>query len=147
MSGGLGSLFFFFKQKTAYEVRISDWSSDVCASDLGGLSRGQEAARADYLASAAAASGARIAVAAQTADTYIAIRGLQSRIAIATEQIETQRKLVDLVRLQYQKGVAAELQLRQAEGAFAQVAADRASVVSGRTVSVRVGLWGPRTLK
>src|SRR3546814_9849947 len=27
-------LFFFFKQKTAYEVRISDWSSDVCASDL-----------------------------------------------------------------------------------------------------------------
>src|SRR3546814_7438271 len=26
---------FFFKQKTAYEVRISDWSSDVCSSDLG----------------------------------------------------------------------------------------------------------------
>src|SRR3546814_4102161 len=28
-------LFFFFKQKTAYELRISDWSSDVCSSDLG----------------------------------------------------------------------------------------------------------------
>src|SRR3546814_20293276 len=27
-------IFFFFKQKTAYEVRISDWSSDVCSSDL-----------------------------------------------------------------------------------------------------------------
>src|SRR3546814_4061065 len=27
-------VFFFFKQKTAYEVRISDWSSDVCSSDL-----------------------------------------------------------------------------------------------------------------
>src|SRR3546814_20609175 len=27
--------FFFFKQKTAYEMRISDWSSDVCSSDLG----------------------------------------------------------------------------------------------------------------
>src|SRR3546814_9257402 len=27
---------FFFKQKTAYEMRISDWSSDVCSSDLGG---------------------------------------------------------------------------------------------------------------
>src|SRR3546814_10405804 len=27
-------LFFFFKQKTAYEIRISDWSSDVCCSDL-----------------------------------------------------------------------------------------------------------------
>src|SRR3546814_9895376 len=30
----LSVLFFFFKQKTAYELRISDWSSDVCSSDL-----------------------------------------------------------------------------------------------------------------
>src|SRR3546814_4658075 len=30
-------IFFFFKQKTAYEMRISDWSSDVCSSDLQGL--------------------------------------------------------------------------------------------------------------
>src|SRR3546814_6402255 len=31
----MGSLlFFFFKQKTVYEMRISDWSSDVCSSDL-----------------------------------------------------------------------------------------------------------------
>src|SRR3546814_8374573 len=28
------TLFFFFKQKTAYEMRISDWSSDVCSSEL-----------------------------------------------------------------------------------------------------------------
>src|SRR3546814_5868294 len=32
MSIGVG--LFFFKQKTAYEMRISDWSSDVCSSDL-----------------------------------------------------------------------------------------------------------------
>src|SRR3546814_16415616 len=31
--------FFFFKQKTAYEMRISDWSSDVCSSDLRGAQR------------------------------------------------------------------------------------------------------------
>src|SRR3546814_5010415 len=30
----LFDVFFFFKQKTAYEMRISDWSSDVCSSDL-----------------------------------------------------------------------------------------------------------------
>src|SRR3546814_17090370 len=30
-------VFFFFKQKTAYEMRISDWSSDVCSSDLQGV--------------------------------------------------------------------------------------------------------------
>src|SRR3546814_1661411 len=32
--------FFFFKQKTAYEMRISDWSSDVCSSDLFALMQG-----------------------------------------------------------------------------------------------------------
>src|SRR3546814_20088270 len=31
--------FFFFKQKTAYEMRISDWSSDVCSSDLDDVHR------------------------------------------------------------------------------------------------------------
>src|SRR3546814_2593290 len=37
--------FFFFKQKTAYEMRISDWSSDVCSSDLAEvqLTRGGDA--------------------------------------------------------------------------------------------------------
>src|SRR3546814_21029002 len=33
--------FVFFKQKTAYEMRISDWSSDVCSSDLQELGAGQ----------------------------------------------------------------------------------------------------------
>src|SRR3546814_14142580 len=40
-------MFFFFKQKTAYEMRISDWSSDVCSSDLADFLPGQlELARA-----------------------------------------------------------------------------------------------------
>src|SRR3546814_7859368 len=42
--------FFFFKQKTAYEMRISDWSSDVCSSDLRGASARR--ARAAHLLSA-----------------------------------------------------------------------------------------------
>src|SRR3546814_14769354 len=44
--------FFFFKQKTAYEMRISDWSSDVCSSDLARgnarLSRGDDLPRRDF---------------------------------------------------------------------------------------------------
>src|SRR3546814_4191711 len=36
LSNVFSFLFFFFKQKTAYEMRISDWSSDVCSSDLPG---------------------------------------------------------------------------------------------------------------
>src|SRR3546814_1540157 len=34
-----GGMCFFFKQKTAYEMRISDWSSDVCSSDLNDIER------------------------------------------------------------------------------------------------------------
>src|SRR3546814_7180938 len=40
---------FFFKQKTAYEMRISDWSSDVCSSDLGLTGSSAAAAVLSYL--------------------------------------------------------------------------------------------------
>src|SRR3546814_6199639 len=42
--------FFLLKRKTAYEMRISDWSSDVCSSDLGKIGHGDEpgAAGADH---------------------------------------------------------------------------------------------------
>src|SRR3546814_6712997 len=49
-------VFFFFKQKTAYEMRISDWSSDVCSSDLQKQLRLQEARRLILSASLDAAS-------------------------------------------------------------------------------------------
>src|SRR3546814_5956649 len=39
---------FFFKQKTAYEMRISDWSSDVCSSDLMVSARGGETIHAEF---------------------------------------------------------------------------------------------------
>src|SRR3546814_9041782 len=42
-------LFFFFKQKTAYEMRISDWSSDVCSSDLDRLMHHQASGRLQAL--------------------------------------------------------------------------------------------------
>src|SRR3546814_6877950 len=45
---GMHVIFFFFKQKTAYEMRISDWSSDVCSSDLAAADR--RSADADSLA-------------------------------------------------------------------------------------------------
>src|SRR3546814_19869557 len=54
--------FFFFKQKTAYELRISDWSSDVCSSDLRAR-EGREprvAGARDLLDGARAAFGARL---------------------------------------------------------------------------------------
>src|SRR3546814_12476080 len=44
-------MFFFFKQKTAYELRISDWSSDVCSSDLFRIKIGGKDCTAPYRAS------------------------------------------------------------------------------------------------
>jgi len=110
----------FDRNGDLYEANLgASWEIDL----FGGLRRGQEAARAEYEASRAGVAAARISVAAQTADTYIVIRGLQTRIAIAEAQVDTQRQLVATIRLQYEKGLAAELQLRQAEGALAQVEA------------------------
>src|SRR3546814_1562495 len=48
--------FFFFKQKTAYEMRISDWSSDVCSSDLAWLRPRTLASMRDAIARPAASS-------------------------------------------------------------------------------------------
>src|SRR3546814_8585533 len=44
-----GGVVFFYNQKTAYEMRISDWSSDVCSSDLGGAADYQEKLRACHV--------------------------------------------------------------------------------------------------
>ena len=108
----------FDRSGNYYEADLgASWELDV----FGGLRRGRQAARADYQASAAGAVATRLAVAAQTADVYVTIRGLQARIAIAREQAATRRQLLSIVKLQYEKGIAAELQMRQVEGSLAQV--------------------------
>lgn len=110
----------FERETQSYEGNLgASWELDL----FGGKDAARDAARADWQASQAAAVAARLAVIAQTADTYILIRALQMRLAIANEQSDTQRRLVELIALQYRKGVAAELQLRQAEGALSQVQA------------------------
>src|SRR3546814_10638087 len=50
-------LFFFFKQKTAYEMRISDWSSDVCSSDLRVLADGERIGGRGWTLAAVATPG------------------------------------------------------------------------------------------
>src|SRR3546814_2029033 len=55
-------LVFFFKQKTAYEMRISDWSSDVCSSDLGVIDAGQDGPSLMLAIKQAADEGALIAL-------------------------------------------------------------------------------------
>ncbi len=110
----------FDRDGSYYEANLgASWEIDV----FGGLRRGQEAARAEYEASEAGAIATRLAVAAQTADVYVTIRGLQARVAIAQQQAQTRRALLSTVKLQFENGIAAELQMRQVEGSLAQVEA------------------------
>jgi len=116
-----------------YEANLNaSWEIDV----FGGLRRGREAAGAEYEASEAGAFATRLAVAAQTADVYVTIRGLQTRISIARQQAETRRELLSTVTLQFEKGIAAELQMRQAEGSLAQVEAQIPVLESGLDVAM-----------
>ncbi len=117
--GRIGSAFPEFERSTEiYEANLgASWELDV----FGGRDAARDAARADWQASAAGAIAARLAVAAQTADTYILVRALQARLDVARAQAATQQRLVDLIALRFRKGLAAERELRQAEGAAAQM--------------------------
>jgi NodT family efflux transporter outer membrane factor (OMF) lipoprotein len=110
----------FDRSGTFYEANLGvGWEIDI----FGGLRRGREAARAQFEAAEAGAVATRLAVAAQTADVYVTIRGLQMRTAVARQQAQTRRQLLALLTLQYDRGIAAELQVRQAEGSLAEVEA------------------------
>jgi len=110
----------FDRTGNAYESNLTaSWELDL----FGGLERSRQAARADYQGSEAGAVAVRLAVAAQTADTYLLIRGLQARLEVAQNQVQTQQKLLSMIDLRFRKGLAAELQLHQAEGALVRAKA------------------------
>src|SRR5574343_1211233 len=110
----------FDRYGSMYEANLgASWEIDL----FGGLRRGREVALAAYEASEAGAVATRLAIAAQTADVYVTVRGLQARLAIARQQVDTRRQLLAMVRLQYEKGIAAELQMNQADGSLTQAEA------------------------
>ena len=123
----------FDRYGNAYEANLAaSWELDL----FGGLRRGQEAALAEYQASEAGATATRLVVAAQTADIYISIRGLQTRLDVARRQVQTQQELLSTIKLLYGRGLAAELQVRQAEGALAQVRATVPALETGLDVAM-----------
>ena len=112
----------------AYETNLNaGWEIDL----FGGLRRGRQSALADYQASEAGVAATRLAVAAQTADIYITLRGLQARLAIADAQVRTRQELLEKVQLLHSKGVAPEYQVRQSEGELAQVQATVPELLTG----------------
>src|SRR3546814_14278154 len=73
-------MFFFFKQKTAYEMRISDWSSDVCSSDL------RQELREDLVGDARAHEGVLMAVAVED-QQLVAVARRQLLQAVEAEDV------------------------------------------------------------
>src|SRR3546814_1162658 len=86
--------FFFFKQKTAYEMRISDWSSDVCSSDLDALPAGR-ATRPLALTQGPPGTGKTVFIAAlvHAALTY----GLARNVLLASQAHEAVNNAAEAV--------------------------------------------------
>lgn len=116
----LNSMPDFDRHGSSYDANLSaTWELDI----FGGLRRDRETALANYHSSNAGASAVRLMVAAQTANIYINIRGLQSRLDIAHHQLQTQQQLLSTINLLYSKGLASEFQVKQAKANVAQVQA------------------------
>ena len=110
----------FDRYGSLYEGDVSvGWDIDI----FGGRRRERESAIASYQAAKADGVAVRLTVQADVARTYVTLRELQERLAVAREQVSTQERLTSTIRLQFNAGVAPELQLRQTEGVLAQVSA------------------------
>src|SRR3546814_14298421 len=102
---------FFFKQKTAYEMRIGDWSSDVCSSDL----RRQDHYSPSY---------GRRSAGADSGGLQMGMLPQQPRAHLSRRRNRSFRRIP-----------------------YACTNVDRKSVVSGKSVSVRVDLGGRRIIQ
>jgi len=107
----------YSRSQESYRVGASaSWEIDLA----GGLRRAQSAARAQEQAAEADHLGTRITVAADAADAYLQIRGLQARIAVTQDQINTDARLLELVQARLKAGVADSREVAQAEALVRQ---------------------------
>ncbi|NKJ42283.1 efflux transporter outer membrane subunit [Novosphingobium sp. SG720] len=106
----------------------ASWEIDL----FGGLRRGREAARADFAAAAASEDAVRLSVAAETADAYLQLRGLQARYDVVSHELSTERQLADLLGQQAAQGLVAEREhqrvLGESAGLEATLAPLRAAI-------------------
>lgn len=89
----------------------ASWELDL----FGGLRKGASAAHEEAQATRADHAGTRVIVAADAADAYLQVRGYQARLAIAQQQIDTDARLLELVKRRYAAGAAQGLEVAQAD--------------------------------
>ncbi len=108
------------RDQSLYDVgAAASWEIDL----FGGLRRGVEAATAEAEAAEAERLGTRISVAADAADAFFQVRGDQARIAVAEDQVSTDQKLLRLVQLRFDHGLATDREVSQAEAVLSQARA------------------------
>jgi NodT family efflux transporter outer membrane factor (OMF) lipoprotein len=107
----------YSRSQASYQVGASaSWEIDLA----GGLRRAQSAAQAEEQAAQADHMGTRITVAADAADAYLQIRGLQARIAVTQDQIDTDARLLELVQARLKAGAADGREVAQAQALVRQ---------------------------
>jgi NodT family efflux transporter outer membrane factor (OMF) lipoprotein len=108
------------RNQSLYDVgAAASWEIDL----FGGLRRAADAASAGAQVAEAARMGTRISVAADAADAYLRIRGDQTRIAVAVEQVSTNVRLRDLTQRRFAQGLASDREVAQAEALLASARA------------------------
>ena len=110
----------YTRSQEAFSVGArASWEIDLA----GGLRRAHAGALAEVQAAEADQLGTRITVAEDAADTYLQIRGFQARIAVTQDQIETDRRLLALVRVRLKAGASDDREAAQAEALVRQARA------------------------
>ncbi|RFU49160.1 efflux transporter outer membrane subunit [Paraburkholderia sp. DHOC27] len=119
--GALASAFpnYSRDQKDYVVGATASWEIDLA----GGLRRAHSAASDEEQAAEATQLGTRVTVAADAADAYLQIRGLQARVAVTQDQIDTDTHLLELVKARKQAGAADEREVAQAEALLRQARA------------------------
>ncbi|APD11246.1 RND transporter [Pandoraea vervacti] len=105
------------RNMTVYDVGAgASWELDL----FGGLQRSAQAASALEQAAQAERDGVRVSIVAEAADAYFRVRAAQRRLAIAQDQIDTDTRLMEIVRLRLKDGLATARELAQSEALLAQ---------------------------
>ncbi|CAG9249500.1 efflux transporter outer membrane subunit [Paraburkholderia caribensis] len=117
----------FSRDQREYNVgAVASWEIDLA----GGLRRNAAAANDEVAAAEADRLGTRVTAAADAADAYIQIRGLQARLSVAQDQIATDARLLELVEARRHAGSADDREIAQAQALLKQA---RATVPTLRT--------------
>ncbi|KXU93916.1 RND transporter [Caballeronia megalochromosomata] len=106
-------------QKEYVAGATASWEIDLA----GGLRRQHTAATDEEQAAEAAQLGTRVTVAADAADAYLQIRGLQAQLAVTQDQVDTDARLLELVKARKRAGASDEREVAQAEALLRQARA------------------------